>query len=787
MARQFIKAEWYTPQHLKRTVESGAIVRKIDYISQGLKPEANNPSRVLCELKNMPLAYYDIPTSNRQLFQKKLWDRLLTNEDLTSRMRETRSFWGEPFHADSMEIKLTDVSHKVTDFRIDKDNLVSGDVAIVDTPNGNIIYSLLQDAWVGISSRGYGSLLDGDDGTNQIVSADDYYHVSWDFVGVPAVQAAMATLSSYAKSSKLEEPIFRSLLASAIDIPGLQSVAQGLKAQATPFSVTVPGLSGIKSGEGSGEASYEAAPSVESPKASADGYHIVEREDGTFWIEDKARGFEQGPYNTKEVADERLAFTLLNDVATKDGSGGVFSAALEGYIKQFHFEWDVNSIPFPKEADDGKWYLQFGKDMRLGPFISEEAAMKVVRQQTVARSSKTEPRASIESAEEWNVGTGNYEGRPCHYRYHKRDKLLLIEFNDRKDPDSVHRADPSKLTDKVSMSQEEYDRSAEGYPRASIDESKKPITSMKSGKWGYESAHGGLALTYEGKDVAFLQGDEASELMDQLEAAKTDEAVDMVLDPYLVLLEQSHKNAIKEGRVLTKKEVVKSEDLPPALEGDIPADGADAMSDEEARDRQEFSDMVLLELAEAVGTDDSVDEFDEGDPDSVDNTPGAMTASKKPVQSAAGDLPAEPPALDGDTEAGDDFSEDEYFPTDEEGSVTVDEKSGTITIQTVGGAGESAAVELTLEDGTLAQGGTDQFAADDLGGEVDESVSIFPSGELSVDLFDETNGDVSAAVDYILDLGSVGSADGAVLDMTDDDFSDDEDEFAAGGATEPKA
>jgi ankyrin repeat protein len=205
---QFIFAKWHTDVTMSKMLKSLNNLVKRDFILEGYKPTANNPSGILAELDNYPLAYYDIPTLNRQTFRKKLWEMLLQNEDLMYRMKESRSFWGEPMHSDSMEVIFPNVSHKVTDFRIGNDNLIPGSVAITDTPYGNIIYSLMKDGAVGISSRGWGDLIpDENDDTNQIVSEDSYMHVCWDFVGIPAVPIAMKTLRNDLKQNKILDNI----------------------------------------------------------------------------------------------------------------------------------------------------------------------------------------------------------------------------------------------------------------------------------------------------------------------------------------------------------------------------------------------------------------------------------------------------------------------------------------------------------------------------------------------------------------------------------------------------
>jgi hypothetical protein len=923
MSKQFIKASWFTPLSMKKALDSLPEVKRTDFVTQGLKPTANNPNGILCTLENFPLAYYDIPTSNKQVFQQKLWQSLLSNEDLCLRMREARSFWGEPFHADSLEIQLPNVSHKVTDFHIVGNNLVLGNVAVVDTPNGNIIYSLLKDGFVGISSRGYGSLLDQDDGT-QIVSADDYYHVCWDFVAVPAVKDAVATLSGYAKSSQLVEPILQALRSQ----PELADVAQIIQNDNTKFSVAMPYLPSFKkpvdtsaiteaefhimepeefdmvmsgilkriakrvvkrgktnlnrlgdnlaeggsfksfdkkggkavamafdqfilpaiksrnpewyedyveetndrglsnifaeylenvldvlaevqwgerplitrnsiknyvialsewtarefgsdpdrlvsecgkwlmslakliekhasesdtpvtdfasaeefkrymarfdkwktknrggdstrgrgAGTGPEEDAYKrwkeqrqkqggtAKPrnpdaqwfdrassalqiSSDAGKDAKDGYCIVERYDGSFWIEDQRNpNFENGPFDTEDDASARLMTIWMAEgddscrECLKNGIDLYFDTGVfKRFIKQMEFRWNTNNIPFPKQEGDGKWYLAFGKVIRLGPFATEEEAMKVLKQ-------------NYPNIDRNQSGAGRKKGE-------------LVKAN-----------------------------------------------------WTYEYAKGGLAIYKDGKDVAFLQGDEASELYDQLQGAQTEAQIQTILDQYSVL--ESGK-VDKDGKPITSEDTGEDGSNLPALNDE---DEGESMSDDETADREEFSQMVLLELAEALA--EGEDDFEDdsfGDEPLADEEP--IEESAKPVTSAD----------DGEGDDGgfaeEDFAdEDVFFPVEEEGAVTVDEEAGTISIATTDSEGESLAVEMSLEDGYLTEQGTGSF--DEEGDAPEEG--ILPEG--SVDLFEEVNGDVSAAVEYILDLGTSGIADGTVIDMTDesDDMLDDE-------------
>lgn len=202
---KFIFAHFFDGSSMLKLRKEGIInYKKNDFVaSKKYQPVGNNPAGILCELDDFPLAYYDKANLNNYYFTKKLWNGLSNDPEFSFRMREARSFWGEPFHADSMEISLPNVSHKVLDFWAGDNNLLLGKVAITDTPMGNIIYNLMLDGEVGISSRGYGSKIPMKDNPQiLLISEDDYMHSSFDFVSVPAVPEAVKALFNSFKANR---------------------------------------------------------------------------------------------------------------------------------------------------------------------------------------------------------------------------------------------------------------------------------------------------------------------------------------------------------------------------------------------------------------------------------------------------------------------------------------------------------------------------------------------------------------------------------------------------------
>ena len=90
---------------------------------------------------------------------------------------------GELDHPEDSVVNLKNVSHNITDYWWDGDN-VMGKIEILPTPSGNILKALIESGiTVGVSSRGMGSLKPV--GEVQEVQ-DDFQLLCWDFVSTPS-------------------------------------------------------------------------------------------------------------------------------------------------------------------------------------------------------------------------------------------------------------------------------------------------------------------------------------------------------------------------------------------------------------------------------------------------------------------------------------------------------------------------------------------------------------------------------------------------------------------------
>ena len=181
----------------------------------GVSAASPDSGRILCSFEAVPIAFFNIPTLNHMVFSRALWENLLANQYLKRTMQDGAHF-GEASHADRDEVLLKEVACRVRDFWLGDNNLVLGNVDILDTPNGRIIYSLAKVSRVGISSRGFGELRNRPDGLQEVVP-DQYMHVCFDMVSFPAVPDASMTLIT--GDNALPDTEMMSMSASLRDLP----------------------------------------------------------------------------------------------------------------------------------------------------------------------------------------------------------------------------------------------------------------------------------------------------------------------------------------------------------------------------------------------------------------------------------------------------------------------------------------------------------------------------------------------------------------------------------------
>ena len=126
------------------------------------------------------LATAEVKNGNGRYYSKALWNREM---DKYKELVEQRRSMGELDHPESTVINLKNVSHLITDYFWDGDN-VMGKIEILPTPSGDILKELIKNGiTVGVSSRGMGSL---EDRGGVMEVQDDFELLCWDFVSTPS-------------------------------------------------------------------------------------------------------------------------------------------------------------------------------------------------------------------------------------------------------------------------------------------------------------------------------------------------------------------------------------------------------------------------------------------------------------------------------------------------------------------------------------------------------------------------------------------------------------------------
>jgi hypothetical protein len=126
------------------------------------------------------LATAEVKNGNGRYYAKDLWEREMAKYDELIKQRRSM---GELDHPESQVINLQNVSHLISDYWWDGDNVI-GKIEILPTPSGNILKELIKaGVTVGVSSRGMGSL---EQRGNVMEVQDDFELLCWDFVSTPS-------------------------------------------------------------------------------------------------------------------------------------------------------------------------------------------------------------------------------------------------------------------------------------------------------------------------------------------------------------------------------------------------------------------------------------------------------------------------------------------------------------------------------------------------------------------------------------------------------------------------
>ena len=166
----------------------------------------------------------DEENNNKRIYPKALLEREIKKLDEAMRGRR---LMGELDHPQHDSVKLSNVSHLITKLEA-KGNEIIGEAEILDTPMGKVAKALIEGGvQVGISSRGMGTLSEGQDGKRYV--NEDFRLITWDLVADPSTRGAFPSLAESRQSVLVEEimndvlprvtkeKVFSTLLADRLD------------------------------------------------------------------------------------------------------------------------------------------------------------------------------------------------------------------------------------------------------------------------------------------------------------------------------------------------------------------------------------------------------------------------------------------------------------------------------------------------------------------------------------------------------------------------------------------
>jgi hypothetical protein len=131
----------------------------------------------------------DKKNGNGRIYSENILKREVNNYQKI--INENRAL-GELDHPEDSVVNLRNASHMMKRLWWDGDN-VMGKIQCLDTPSGNILKSLAKSGVsLGISSRGLGSVTEGQDGT---IVEDDFQLICFDIVSEPSTTNAYLALS----------------------------------------------------------------------------------------------------------------------------------------------------------------------------------------------------------------------------------------------------------------------------------------------------------------------------------------------------------------------------------------------------------------------------------------------------------------------------------------------------------------------------------------------------------------------------------------------------------------
>ena len=181
--------------------------------------EKSNRQGVLATLKG-EFQPFDTVGRNGRLYSEDLWENVLS-DSLVREAIERGVLFGEIDHpTDRYDIRLSNISHVVTDLRVDKERkIIEGVLDVLDTPQGNILYTLIKRGCkLGVSSRGLGETRRVPEG-HEVVNPKNYKFITFDVVSRPSFDSSVPeVMENVPDYSSILENAIKNCSVSDIDI-----------------------------------------------------------------------------------------------------------------------------------------------------------------------------------------------------------------------------------------------------------------------------------------------------------------------------------------------------------------------------------------------------------------------------------------------------------------------------------------------------------------------------------------------------------------------------------------